>query len=201
MRHEASSHRRFIALCALLTLGSAIPAMAQTITGQARAIQTTLFTPLGGATTTLLVDTGTLGGPNDAREAAAPAGSVPSVIAGNTLHATTSGWPDEVRSEASLADLTVTVAGVTVGAEFIMARASALYGLSESGTVDIDSLTINGLPVGITGTVNQTIGIPGGLVVINEQTTSPTGIVVNALRITVKGVADVVIASARAGVQ
>jgi hypothetical protein len=37
--------------------------------------------------------------------------------------------------------------------------------------------------------------------VINEQLTSPTGIVVNALHITVGGVADVVIASAVAGIQ
>jgi hypothetical protein len=149
----------------------------------------------------VLADTGALGGPTDAREASAAEGSVPSVASGSTLHATTIGWPDQVKSEASIAGLTVTVGGNTIGAGFVMARASAVQGLAAAGTVSIDGLSINGVPIWVTGSPNQTIGIPGGQVVINEQQTSPTDTVVNALHIAVTGVADVVVASARAGVQ
>src|SRR2546425_426783 len=157
--------------------------------------------PLGGAPTTALADAGTLSGSTDAREASAPTGSVASVIAGNTLHATTIGWPDQVKSEASVAGLTVTVGATTVGANFVMARASAVRGLAGAGTASIEGLSINGLPITITGNPNQTITIPGGQVVINERPTSSTSTIVNALHIAVTGVADVIVASATAGIQ
>jgi hypothetical protein len=184
----------------LAALGSAIPGAAQTVSGQAKAIQSNVVGLLG-ITTTVLADTGTLGGSNDAREASALTGSVPSVVTGDTLHATTIGWPDQVDSESSLANLSVTVGGTTIGADFVMARVSAVLGLAGAGTVSIDGLSINGLPVAVTGSPNQTIGIPGGRLVINEQPTSSTGAVVNALHVSVTGVADVVVASASAGVR
>jgi hypothetical protein len=106
-----------------------------------------------------------------------------------------------VNSEVSVADLTVTVAGTTIGVDFAMARASAKLGYAGAGKTNIDGLSINGLPVIVTGLPNQTIAIPGGSVVINEQSTSPAATVVNALHIAVTRVADVVIASATAGVQ
>lgn len=190
-----------IALCALMAaLGSAIPGAAQTVSGQAKAIQASVVDPLGGITTTVLADTGTLGGSNDAREASAPTGSVAPVVTGSTLHATTIGWPDQVNSESSVADLTVTVGGTTIGADLVMAQASAVVG-SGAGTVNVEGLAINGLPITVTGMPNQTIPIPGGRVVINEQATSSTNAVVNALHIAVTGVADVIVASATAGVQ
>jgi hypothetical protein len=53
----------------------------------------------------------------------------------------------------------------------------------------------------VTSGPNQTIAIPGGQVVINEQTIDSTGtITVNALHVTVTGVADVVTATAIAGI-
>jgi len=196
MENAVSYSWRLIARCALVAaLGSAMPATAQTVSGQARAIKTSVVDPLGGTTTTALADTGTL------REASAPTGSVPSVIAGNTLHATTIGWPDQVKSEASVAGLTVTVGATTVGANFVMARASAVRGLAGAGTASIEGLSINGLPITITGNPNQTITIPGGQVVINERPTSSTSTIVNALHIAVTGVADVIVASATAGIQ
>jgi len=202
MENAVSYPWRLIARCALVAaLGSAMPATAQTVSGQARAVQTSVVDPLGGITTTALADTGTLSGSTDAREASAPAGSVPSVIAGNTLHATTIGWPDQVKSEASVAGLTVTVGAITIGADFVMARASAVLGFASARSASVENLSINGLPITITGLPNQTITIPGGRVVINEQPTSPTSTVVNALHIAVTGVADVIVASATAGIQ
>lgn len=201
MENAVSYRWGLIALCSLLAaLGSAVPVTAQSVSGQARAVQTSIVGPTG-ITTTVLADTGTLSGSNDAREASAPAGSVPSVVTGDTLHATTIGWPDQVESEASLADLTVTVGGTTIGADFVMARASAVLGLAGAGTSNIEGLSINGLPITVTGLPNQTIAIPGGQVVINEQPTSSTTTLVNALHIAVTGVADIVVASATARVQ
>jgi len=202
MEHAVSYPWRLIACGALAAaLGSAIPATAQTVSGQARAVQTNVVGPLGQITTTVLADTGTLSGSTDWREASAEVGSIASIIVGNTLHATAIGWPDQVKSEASVADLSITLAGLAVGADFVMARASAMQGLTGAATVNIDGLLINGVPVTVTGKPNQTITIPGGRVVINERPTSSTSTIVNALHIAVTGVADVIVASATARAQ
>jgi hypothetical protein len=201
MQNAVSYRWSLIALfLPLAAIGLALPASAQTISGQARAVQVRVLN-LFGNTTTVLADTGTLGGPGDAKEASAPTGGILSIVTGTVLHATTIGWSDQVESEASLADLAVTVGAIRIGADFVMARASAVLGLAGAGTADIKGLSINGLPIAVTGNPNQTIAIPGGRVVINEQRTSSTGTVVNGLHIAVNGIADVVIASATAGVQ
>jgi hypothetical protein len=202
MQHAVSSHSIIFTVCALTAaLGSAVPVTAQTVSGQARAIQTVVVNPLGGSTTTALADTGVLSGSTDARQASAEDGSVASLLVGNTLHATTIGWPDQVKSEASVADLSVTVAGTNVGAEFVMARAAAVRYLPDASSVNIDGLQINGSSVAVTGAPNQTINIPGGRVVLNERPQGSTGAVVNAIHIIVTGVADVFVASATARVQ
>ena len=202
MKHPTSYAWRLIAGCTLAAaIGSPSAAIAQTVSGQARAIQTSVVDALGGITLTVLGDTGTLSGTSDARETSAPSGSILPIISGNTLHATTIGWPDQVDSEASVSDLSITVGTTTVGADFLMARTSALLGLANTNNVSIDTLSINGVQVAVTGNPNQTINIPGGRVVINEQPSSSAGTVVNALHISVAGVADVVVASATARVQ
>ena len=175
-------------------------AAGQTISGQARVVQSTTIDPLG-TTTTTLADTGTLGDSSDVRQSSQLAGNVPGVLSGGVLHATTIGYPDEVDSEASLANLALTVGGNTIGADFVMARAMAVQGLGSSGAVSISGLSINGLLIEVTGLPNQTVGIPGGQIVINEQQRSLGRTVVNALHVVVTGVADVTIGSATAGVQ
>src|SRR5207245_7006008 len=108
---------------------------------------------------------------------------------------------DEVDSEASLANLNMTVAGIGITADSVMARASQVLGAAGSGSSTLSNLAINGTPIAVTGDPNQTIWVPGGQVIINEQTISSTGTaVVNAIHVTVTGVADVVIASATAGI-
>jgi len=172
---------------------------AQTASGVARAVQATVLGPLAG-TTTVLADTGPLAGTSDALQASALTGTIPALLVGEALHATTIGWPDQVASEASLAELALSVAGTTIGADFVMARALAVLGRAGAGTSNIGNLSINQVPIPVSGGPNQTIYIPGGLVVINEQQTSATSTVVNALHVTVYGVADVVIGSATAGI-
>jgi len=173
---------------------------AQTVTGQASAVQATVFGALGLGTTTALSDTGTLGGTRDAREASLVTGAVPSLLTGEALHAVTIGWPDQVASEASLGSLALTVAGTGISADSVMVRALAVLGSAGTGRTDITGLSINGIPILPTGSPNQTIAIPGGRVVIDEQISSVGASVVNALHVVVDGVADVVIASAKAGI-
>jgi len=174
-------------------------AAVQTVAGQAAAVRATVLGLLGG-TTTALADTGTLSGATDARNASQLTGNIPSLVTGEALHATTIGWPDQVASEASLAGLALSVAGTGIGADFVKAQALAILNGGSFGTAYIDNLTINGVLVPVSGAPNQTISVPGGQVVINEQQSSASGIVVNALHVIVNGVADVVIGSARAGI-
>ena len=177
------------------------PAAAQTVTGQAAAVQTTVFSLLGG-TTLGLANTGALSGPTDALRASQLAGNLPlAALTAEVPSATTIGYPDQVDSAASLANLSLSIAGSTIGADLLTSRASAILNGGGAGSSSVSNLLLNGAPVPVSGAPNQTVSIPGGQMVINEQLTSPTGIVVNALHITVGGVADVVIASAVAGIQ
>ena len=173
--------------------------VAQTVAGDASAAQTTVY-GLWGATKTVLADTGALADSSDARDASAMTGNVPSLLSGEALSAFTIGWPDQVASVASLGKLGLTVGGTGISADFVMARATASLGATGSGGVFIDNLSIAGLPITVTGEPNQVVPIPGGQVMINEQTVSPSGTTVNALHATVSGVADVVVASATAGI-
>ena len=163
-------------------------------------MQATLTT-LSGSSTTVLADTGTLADLSDPRDAVSATGTVPSVLSGDVLHAVTMGWTDQVTSQASLADLSMSVGGTGISADFVMASALALLAAPSTAGSTIGNLAINGVPVDVTGVPNQTIAIPGGRLVINEQTVSPASTTVNALHATVFGVADVVIASATAGIQ
>jgi hypothetical protein len=184
-----------------MVLGSPEAGRAQSgVRGQARAVQTTVFSLLGNTSATL-ADTGTLNDSTDAREASQGVGSVSTVFSGETLHATTIGWPDQVVSEASVADVAISIAGMAIGADFVMSRARAVQGVPARGATTVDGLSVNGVGILVTGEPNQTVSIPGGRVVINEQQTSAGGTVVNGLHVVVDGVADVVIASATAGLR
>jgi hypothetical protein len=175
--------------------------LSPTVVGEASAVRATVLGFLGTATTTVLADTGNLAGTTDARDASQLTGNVLSLLGGEVLSATTIGYPNEVDSAASLAGLNLNVAGVGVSADFVMAEASQVLGAAGSGASYIDNLAINGTPVSVSGDPNQTIAIPGGQLIINEQTISSNGAtVVNALHVIVNGVADMVIASATAGI-
>ena len=177
------------------------PSEAQTVTGQASAVQATVLGVLGLGTTTALSDTGTLGGTSDAREASLVTGTVPSLLTGEALHAVTIGWPDQVASEASLGSLAMTVAGTGISADFVMARALSVLGSAGTGLTNIAGLTIGGVPVFPTGAPNQTLSLGVLSVVLNEQIPSVGGMTVNALHVkTLDGLTDVVIGSAKAAI-
>jgi len=174
--------------------------VAQTLTGQAAAAQATVVGPLGG-TTLALANTGALSGPTDALAASQPTGNLLEALTAEAPRATTIGYPDQVDSEASLANLALSIAGNTIGADFLMSQASASLSAGGTGSSIIGNLSLNGVPVWVSGVPNQIVSIPGGQMVINEQSASPTGMVVTALHVIVGGVADVVIGSAVAAIQ
>ena len=128
-------------------------------------------------------------------------GTVPSVLTGEVLSAGAISWPNEVDSAVSLANLNMSVAGIGISADSVYSAASQVSGAAGTGSATISNLSINGTPIYVTGAPNQAVWIPGGQVIINEQSISSTGTaVVNAIHVTVTGVADVVIASATAGI-
>lgn len=172
-----------------------------TVAGQAAAVRANVVNTLGGATTTVLADTGTLQDSADARDAWQITGSVPGLLTAEVLEATTIGWPDQVASGASLGALALSVGGTTIGADFVVAEAMALLGAAGSGASYVDNLSVNGVPIAVSGDPNQVVYLVGGRLVINEQQGSPGGMVVNALHLIVDGVADVVIGSANAAIQ
>lgn len=175
---------------------------AQTVAGEASVVRAIVLgaTSLLPATTTL-ADTGPLSAINSALDTSMDTGNVPSLVTAEVLSAGTISWPDEVDSVASLGNVNLNVAGSGIHADSVLARASQVLGGAGYGTSIINNFSINGIPIAITGAANQMVGIPGGQVIVNEQTISQSGAaVVNAIHVIVTGVADVVLASATAGI-
>jgi len=167
----------------------------QTVTGIASAVQAYSL-----GTMTTLASTGTLSGLTDARQASQLMGSVPSLLSAETLHATAIGLSDRVASQASLGNLVLGIGAISIGADAVLAQAEAAAG-SATGSSVLGNLTLDGVPVDVSGAPNQTISLPGGQLVINEQTATAGGIVVNALHLVVYGIADVVLGSVTAAIQ
>jgi hypothetical protein len=167
------------------------------VTGQARGVQAATFS-LTGASTRALADTGTLNSPSDARNASGLSGAVGSLLATGVLHAASIGATDRVSSEASVANLSINVAGLAIGADFVMSRARATADSMGTALVDISGMTIGGAPLAVSGEPNQMVALPGGRLIINEQQTSLAQSSVAALHLIIDGVADVVVASASA---
>ncbi|MCI0606596.1 hypothetical protein L0156_26730 [bacterium] len=155
----------------------------------------------------VLSDTGPLPSSGGSLEASLLEATVPGLLTAEVLHASTIGQGNTSRSEASVANLSLTVGGNTITADFLMARAEAKCSQGRafiSGSSEIVNVVINGQQIVVSGAPNQTIDLPNGRVVINEQTTSVDGktsaITVNALHVTVDGIADVIISSAHADI-
>jgi hypothetical protein len=153
-----------------------------------------------------LVDAGPLPPSGGAEEASLLNASVPGLLTAEVLHATTTGQGNASQSEASVANLALTVAGNNISASFLRSRATATCtdgGATASGSSEITSLSVNGQTITVTGAPNQTVALPlsSGRVIINEQTSGGQGdITVNALHVIVNGVADVIIASSHADI-
>jgi len=171
--------------------------------GRATVVQATV---LGGAPIApiTLVDAGPLPSSGGAAENSLLEANVPGLVTAEVLHAATSGQGSRSSSEASVAELSVTAGGNTVSAGFLMSRAEAKCTdgtASTNGSSDIARLGINNQTIVVTGAPNQTIMLPNGRVIINEQNTAPGAVTVNALHVIVDGgIADVVVSSAHADI-
>jgi len=215
MKKKLSQHwSSFVVRLLLVVLlvwptGSGIqPVLAQanntTYSGQATVVRATVL----GLPPVVLSDTGPLPGSGGARQASLLEASVPGLLTAEVLHASTVGQGEHSRSEASVAKLNLTVGGNTIAADFLMARAEAACrlggGCSVGGASEIVALDINGQRIIVAGQPNQTITLPNGRVVINEQSRSQSdgtcAITVNALHVVIDGIADVIISSAHADI-
>jgi hypothetical protein len=131
------------------------------------------------------------------------------VASAEVLHSSTIGQGDRSRSEASVANLSLTINGNTITAGFLMSRATAVCSgdgaASVSGGSELVDLVINGQAMPLVVAPNTTVDLPnGGKVVLNEQGSQVFNrsgdISVTALHVIIPGTADVRVASASADV-
>ena len=171
---------------------TAAAADCSTFGGRATVVQANAL----GIGSVVLSDTGNLDSTGGATTASLLSASVAGLVAVNVMHATAVGEGSSSQSEASVANLNLTVAGNTIGADFLVPRANAYCergGATVSGSTEIDGLVVNGQSIVVTGSPNQTLSLPDGvLIILNEQTSSVQdqngSITVNALHVTVPGV-------------
>ena len=173
---------------------------ATSYSGRATVLQATVL----GFSPVVLADAGSLPPSGGAQEASLLNASVPGLLTAEVLHASTVGKGNASRSEASVAEVSLTVPGAAVSAGLLQARAAAVCGdggATASGNSEITALSVNGQTITITGAPNQTVPLPVGEIIINEQTSAgPGDITVNALHVIVPGVADVIVSSAHADI-
>jgi hypothetical protein len=220
---KSSQCWRYVTLAALIALfaatGSALAQSSSTATysGHAYVVQATV-PPLSPITVS---DTGEVPSSGGAQDASLldvqpiPLGNVGSLNGADVAGATTVAQGNASRSAASVADLSLTVAGNTIAGDFLMSEASAQCqgsNPSVSGRSDLAKLVINGQTIAISGATNQTIPLPlnAGSVVINEQSSSTSGqsggMDVNALHVVANNptggppLADVIVSHAHADI-
>src|SRR5437899_9698057 len=208
----------FIGLFVATAGGIAQTSSTPTFSGQARVVQATV-PPLSPIT---VADTGPLPSSGGAQEASLldvppiSLGTVGALNGADVAHATTIGRGNASRSEASVADVSLTAAGNTIAADFLMSEASAQCkgtSPSVSGRSDLARLVINDQRIDVSGATNQTVQLPlnAGSVVINEQSSSVNGqsgtMDVNALHVVVNNatpgsapLADVIISHAHSDI-
>lgn len=172
-----------------------------TYSGEATVVRASV--PATGTNLTL-IRAGPLPSSGGAAEDQLLSASVPGLLTATVLHASAVGQGQSSRSEASVADVNLTVGGNTITASFLMARATAQCSAGKtvlSGKSHIAQLVVNGQAITVSGSPNQTVDLPlGGKVVINEQIETANSITVNALHLIIPGVAEVVISSAYADI-
>lgn len=178
--------------------------------GQATGVKATA--PVVG--NVVLADTGPLPSSGGSLQTSLLNPSVPGLLTAEVFHASTVGQGDRSRSEASVANVTLTAGGYTITADFLRSNAMAVCGpdgASATGSSEIANLSVNNTDIAVSGQPNQAVTLPTlpdgttGTIVINEQQhQGPGSITVNALHVTVTnatvGTTDVVIASAHADI-
>ena len=184
----------------LADLTASSTSQAASYSGRATVVQATVL----GLSPVVLSDAGPLPPEGGAEHASLLNASVPGLLTAEVLHASTVGQGNASRSEASVAEVSLTVAGNTISAGLLQARAAATCtdgGATASGSSEIATLSVNGQTIAISGAPNQRVALPVGEIIINEQTSDrPGDITVNALHVIVPGIADVIVSSAHADI-
>lgn len=201
----------FIAILTFLAMGTAVSAFgAQTAySGDAAVVRADVL----GFASVHLVEAGPLPTTGGEEGATLMEATAPGLLTAEVLHASTIGQGKASRSEASIANVRLTVAGHTIMAGFLMAKAAAECkqgAAAVSGGSEIADLIVDGQHVTVATSPNQTIplvgtlGVEVGRVVINEQKSFVNGgrgdVEVNALHVVVDGIADIVISHTHADI-
>ncbi len=160
---------------------------------------------------TTISDTGQLQSPGSLSTKSASV-NLPPILSTGLLTANSTAGSDRTSSQASVANVNLSVLGIGITASVLTSNATAQacdnVTPAVSGGSTIVDLKVNGLSVNVTGAPNQTVPLLVGTLIINEQKSSVSsdpsgasaGLIVNALHLKVSGVADVVVASAQASV-
>src|SRR5256885_3393329 len=129
-------------------------------------------------------------------------------LAASAMHTAVVGTGPTSGSEGSMGSVGLTVSGDQISSDFLMARSNASCGPSVAGSSELVNLVINGQSIAVTGAANQTVALPNGSAIINEQvpTVGATSgeLIVNALHVlthdTITGqpIADVALGNADA---
>jgi hypothetical protein len=205
-----SSQIAVFAACLLGLAGASMaqPVFSTTYVGEALVAKANVL----GLVSLTLEDTGALPSGGGSRSTELLSGTVPGVLYAQLLSASTNGAANQTTSDASVANVTLSAAGVYVTASVLASNATASCQpgqASAAGNSTIAALTVNGISIKVTGQPNQTIPLIVGSLVINEQISSTNisgnlaaaDIVVNALHLKVDFAADVVISSSHAGMK
>src|SRR3989442_8110778 len=163
--------------------------------------------------TTIRAASGTLSISGGEADSALSVGDIPGsatggvvTLAASAMHSAVVGSSPTTRAEGSMGAVGLTVSGNQISSDFLMARSNASCGPSVAGSSELVNLVINGQSITVTGAPNQTVALPNGSAIINEQVQTVGGtsgeLTVNALHVmtqnTITGqpIADVALASA-----
>src|SRR5438094_3232631 len=107
--------------------------------------------------------------------------------AGSALSSVVIGTGADTRAHAAMGAVGLTVSGNQISSDFLMARSTASCGPTVGGSSELVNLVINGQPITVTGAPNQTVTLPNGSAIINEQVptvgTTSGELIVNALHV------------------
>jgi hypothetical protein len=206
MRMERRSLCLALIAALLVSVGPGGVASALAASFGGRAFSAFVNLPSLGAGPVYIADTGALSSDGGWAGATLPGTAAPGVLSAETLVAATSGAltdmaGDQVNSSTSLANVVILPGQLAqVSASFVRAQADSTdVGLS--GYSEVDNLTFSGFPIQVTGLPNQRVSLPGlATLVINEQTTTAQGIVVNALHLILATGEEVIVSSASSAI-
>jgi hypothetical protein len=196
-----------LTIVGLLVLPQGVQAQNVTYSGEAAVVSVRAL----GIANLSVEDTGPLPASGGSLSTQLASISVPGLLDAHLLSASTAGENHQTNSQASVADVSVTVAGISIQTSILTSQATAACypdHATVSGSSTIVSLTVNGQSIKVSGSPNQTVPLLVGSLVINEQISSVTNspvttsadMLVNALHLRVLGLADVAISSSHAGV-